>query len=561
MRGKLAPVKRRAPIWWAILLLGVLLLAASSCGGDDGGSATSAQTTEGKKGGTLKVNLAADTDHVDPALAYYQISVQILYPSCTMLLNYPDKPAPEGTRLQPEGAETMPEVSDDGKTYVFTVRDGFQLSPPSNEMVDAESYAFAINRVLSPELQSPASSFIADIVGAQDVIDGKAKTASGVTVNGNKLTIKLTKPAPDFLARIAMWFFCAIPKDTPTDPDKEKPVSTSGPYYVESWEPKRQLVMKRNPNYKGDRPNLLDEIVYTASVEQTTSVLQIKSGEVDYAADGIPPSQNAPLGREFGPDSPAAQQGKQQFFVNPALIFSYLGLNTQRPLFSDVNVRKAVGFAIDRKALVNIHGAFAGEPTDQYLPFSLAAFEDADIYPLDGPDLVKAKELMGGKTGKAVMYTCNQAPCPERAQIVQANLKAIGIDVEIKQFPRNVQFAKEGNKGEPFDIADEGWIADYPDPYDFINKLLDGRTIQKTNNVNFSYFNDPTYNKKMDEAQALVGDARDAAYGKLDEDIARNAAPLVSYMIANNLDFFSARVGCQLFQPVYFMDLSTLCIR
>jgi peptide/nickel transport system substrate-binding protein len=553
-------LRRRAPIWWAILLLGALLLAASSCGGDGGGSDTAAQT-EGKRGGTLKVNLAADTDHVDPALAYYQVSVQFLYAACANLLNYPDKPAPEGARLQPEVAEAMPEVSEDGKTYVFTVRDGYQLSPPSNEMVDAQTFKAVIDRVLNPQLQSPAASFIADIVGAQAVMDGKAKSASGVTVEGNTLTIKLTKPAPDFLARIAMWFFCAVPKDSPTDPDKEKPLATAGPYYVESWEPKRQFNLKRNPNYRGDRPSLLDEIVYTASVEQTTTVLQIKSGEVDYAGDGIPPSQNAPLGREFGPDSPAAQQGKQQFFVNSALIFSYLGLNTQRPLFSDVKVRQAVAYAIDRPALVRLSGAFSGKPTDQYIPFSLPSFEDADIYPLDGPDVAKAKELMGGKTGKAVMYTCDQAPCPERAQLVQANLKAIGIDVEIKQFPRNVQFAKEGNQGEPFDIADEGWIADYPDPYDFINKLLDGRTIQKTNNVNFSYFNSPEYNQKMDEAQAQTGEARDAAFAELDEDIARNAAPLVSWSVANNIDFFSSRVGCQIFQPVYFMNLATLCIR
>jgi peptide/nickel transport system substrate-binding protein len=550
-------VRHRAAVSWGMLVIGLTLLAASSCGGD--GAEEPAE--EGKRGGTLRVNLAADTDHVDPALAYYQVSVQYLYPACATLLNYPHKPAPDGARLEPEVAESMPEISEDGKTYVFTVRNDFQLSPPSNEMVDAETFKFVINRNLNPQLQSPSASFVADIVGAKAVMDGKAKEASGVTVDGNKLTIKLTKAAPDFLNRIAMWFFCAIPKNSGTDPDKEKPLSTAGPYYVESWEPNRRLVVKRNPNYKGDRPALLDQVIYTPGIKQTTTVLQIKDGAVDYAGDGIPPSQNASLGRQYGPGSPAAEQGKQQFFVNSALIFSYLGLNTQRPLFSDVNVRKAVAYAIDRRALVNLSGAFAGEPTDQYLPFSLPGFQDEDIYPLDGPDLAKARELMGGKTGKAVMYTCNQAPCPERAQLVQSNLKAIGIDVEIRQFPRQVQFAKEGNRGEPFDIADEGWIADYPDGYSFLNKLLDGRTIQKTGNVNFSYFNDPEYNRKLDEAAALSGDAREAAYARLDIDLNRNAVPLVAWMVPNNIDFFSARVGCQLFQPVYFMDLASLCIR
>jgi peptide/nickel transport system substrate-binding protein len=548
----------RGSISLIALLAGLFLLGLAACGGDDDGGGE--QRTEGKEGGTLRVNLSADTDHVDPALAYYQISIQYLYPACANLLNYPDKPAPEGSRLVPEVAEDMPTVSNDGKTYTFTIRPGFRFSPPSNEEVTAEHFRFVINRNLSPKLQSPSSSFIADIVGAQDVLDGKAARASGVTVNGNTLTIRLVKPAPDFLNRMAMWFFCAIPTSTPVDPERERPVPTAGPYYVSEWTPRRTLVLQRNPNYKGDRPHKLDRVVYRIGVPEATSVLEIRGGQADYAADGIPPASNSELGREFGPDSDAAEDGRQQFFVNPTLAFQYLALNTSRPLFSDVNVRKAVQYAIDRPALVRLSGAYAGEPTDQILPPGLSAYEDADIYPLDGPDVERARELMGGRTGTAVLYTCNESPCPERAQLIQANLKAIGIEVEIKQWPRSVQFTKEGIRGEPFDIADEGWIADYADPSNFIIKLLDGRTIQAQNNVNFSYFNDPEYNRKMDEAQLKTGDERDEAFAELDEDIARNAAPLVAWSVPNNIDFVSARVGCYQWHPVYFMNLATLCL-
>jgi peptide/nickel transport system substrate-binding protein len=545
-------------ISWAALLAGLLLLGFAACGGDDDGGGE--QRVEGKEGGTLRVNLSADTDHVDPALAYYQISVQYLYPACANLLNYPDKPAPDGSRLVPEVAAEMPTVSNDGKTYTFTIRPGFRFSPPSNEEVTAEHFRFVINRNLSPELQSPSSSFIADIVGAQDVLDGKAKQASGVTVNGNKLTIRLTKPAPDFLNRIAMWFFCAVPTSTPVDPARERPVPTAGPYYVSAWTPRRTLVLKRNPNYRGDRPHKLDQIVYTIGVPEATSVLEIRGGQADYAADGVPPTSNCELDREFGPDSDAAKDGRQRFFVNPTLAFNYLALNTSRPLFSDPNVRKAVAYAIDRPALIRLSGCNAGQATDQYLPPGLSAYKDADIYPLDGPDIERAKELMGGKTGKAVLYTCNESPCPERAQLLQQSLKAIGIDVQIKQWPRSVQFTKEGVRGEPFDIADEGWIADYADPSNFIIKLLDGRTIQAQNNVNFSYFDDPEYNRKMDEAQQKTGEERDEAFAALDEDIARNAAPLVAWSVPNNIDFVSARVGCYQWHPVYFMNLATLCL-
>ena len=535
-----------------VLVLGALVLGVAGLAGSSAFAAGEEIVVE-----TSQFNPAVPQQWIDYSVATTQAAWLLNAATCLKLLDYDE----ETGALEPEAATAMPTVSADGKTYTFTVRDDFVLSPPSNERVTAETFKFVIDRNLNPELQSPAGSFVSDIVGAQAVLDGKAKSASGVTVDGNKLTIRLTKPAPDFMSRIAMWFFCAIPRDTPVDPQKEKPVPTAGPYYVASWEPNRRLIVKRNPNYKGERPANVDEIRYTASVEQTTSVLQIQNGEVDYAADGIPPTQNCELGRKFGPDSQAAKDGKQQFFVNPALTFQYLGLNTQRPTFADPDVRKAVAYAIDRKGLLALSGCFAGEPTDQYLPFNLPAFKDADIYPLDEPDIEKARELMGGKTGKAVMYTFNQSPGPERAQLVQANLERIGIDVTIRQFPRQVQFTKQATRGEPFDIADEGWIADYPDPYDFINKLLDGRTILPSNNVNISYFNDPKYNRKMDAAQAKTGDERNEAYAALDEDIARNAAPLVAWSVMNWIDFVSARVGCYLYHPVYTMDLAALCIR
>ena len=75
---------------------------------------------------------------------------------------------------------------------------------------------------------------------------------------------------------------------------------------------------------------------------------------------------------------------------------------------------------------------------------------------------------------------------------MKANLSAIGIDVEVKEFPYGVLVAKAGTKGEPFDIALTGWIADYPDPFNFLNNLLDGTRIKAHGNSNLAYFDDPT---------------------------------------------------------------------
>ncbi len=553
------------------LMLGVVAFAAAGCGGSSSssgsstiekGGANGGAPSSGKvQGGTARFNLSTDTDYVDPALAYYQVSWQFEYATCAKLLNYPDASTAKGSQLKPEVAEGLPKVSADGKTYVFTIRSGFKFSPPSTQTVTAETFKFAINRVLNPTMQSAGAQFISDIAGAQDVLDKKAKTASGVVAQGNKLTITLTRKAPDFLSRIAMPFFCAIPTDTPINSNGVQKVASAGPYYIASWQPKRKLVLKRNPNYAGDRPHNLDQIVYTIGVPNQASRLEVEKGSADYAADGLPPSSHAQLGAKYGPGSQAAKDGKQRYFVNPLLAFNYLALNTQRPLFKDAKLRQAVNFAINRSALLKQRGAFAGTATDQYLPSGVPGYKNASIYPLSTPDIAKAKKLASSTKSTAVLYTCNEPPCPEQAQVIQDNLKAIGLSVDIKQFARAVQFSKEGTKGEPFDIATEGWVADYNDPFDFVNVLLNGKSIQKSNNVNFSYFNDPAYTRKMEEAAGLAGDNRYARYGDLDIDLAKNASPLAAWDNDNERSFFSARMGCQLYQPVYGMDISALCLR
>ena len=120
---------------------------------------------------------------------------------------------------------------------------------------------------------------------------------------------------------------------------------------------------------------------------------------------------------------------------------------------------------------------------------------------------------------------------------------------------REAPFGPTIQSREPFDIADEGWFADYADPYDFINILLDGSSIQKTGNVNFSYFTDPEWQQKMQAAAKLSGDERFSTYGQLDVDISKGPAPWASRSNSNQLDLFSSRVGGITFHPVYSMIL------
>lgn len=528
------------------------------------GGASTAVAAQYKTPNVLRINLQATLDSVDPAIAFQSVSWQLEFATCAKLVNYPDRPWTTDQLPVPEVAAALPTVSADGKTYTFKLLTSFRFSTASREVVTAETFKHALERELAPGVNSPAIGYMHDIVGADEFHDGQASSISGVTVGKKKeLSIQLEQPAGDFLARLTTPFFCAVPLTaTPAFPNAV--VASAGPYYVESFNRDGTTVLRRNPNYSGKRPRFFDAIVYQAHVPAATSEADIKAGNVDYAADGLPPDDYAELGTDFGPGSPAAQAGHQQFFVDPFLAIRYLALNTSRPLLANTLLRKAVNYAIDRPALGALYGAYSHTPTDQILPPGMPGFHDYDLYPLDGPDVATAQALaaQSGQTpATAVLYTCDTQLCHDLAQVITTDLAAIGLTVDAHFFQGAQIFQRAGTRGEPFDLATVGWSADYADPFDFIDILLNGARIQATDNTNLAYFDDPAFNQRMDAASPLQPPARYDAYASLDHDLMADAAPWAPWGNINARDFFSARIGCHTFNPFYGMDLAALCLR
>jgi len=534
-------------LWLATVLaaVGLLTLFVASA---------SAKTSKGNAtGGTIQVDLQSDLDYSDPALDYYQPGWELEYSTCLKLVNYQDGNGPKSSQLAPEAATGFPKVSNNGKTYDFTVKAGFTKFS-NGQPVTAANFKAAFDRDADPKMQSPALPFFSDVVGSDK------SPVSGVSVKGSHLIIKLSKPAPDFLARLGMPFFCAIPTNLARDPNGVLAPPAAGPYYIASRTPNKEIVVKKNPFYKGKRPHNISEVHYTIGVTLDASYLRVQQGATDYAASGIPPAAYAEAAQKWGVN-------KSQFYVKPILAVSYFAFNHDRPAFKgtggvgNVNLMRAINYAIDRHAILAQAGYLSGQRGDQILPPGMAGFRNADLYPLKAPNIAKAKSLASGHTpsdGSLVYYTCNAGTCPLRAQIVQFDLKQIGVNLDIRPFARGVQFGKEGNRGEPFDIADEGWLADYADPYDFINVLLSGENIHDTNNNNFAYFNSAKYNKLMDQAQQLSGAARYKAYGDLDINIMKNAAPWAVRSYANNRIIVSKNVGNFTYNNVYGVDFAAI---
>ena len=546
-------MRKRLFVSVAALATGLSLLVVAGFAG----AATTASGTAskaGKTGGTLNVNLSTtDFDFLDPALSYASWSWQFTYLVNLKLLNFPDKPRPEGSQLVAEGAD-LPTIAADGKTYTFTIKPGFKFN--TGEAVTAQSFADGIDRTMNPKMQSPGAQdiFLGSVAGYADAVAGKTTHLSGVTVKGNILTIKLSTADPAFLSKISLPFFSAIPKGMPINDKGEHTFASAGPYYIKSYDVGRQAIFERNPNYTGSRPHNLDRIVVTINTDLDQSFLQVKSGQADYDADGLPPTQVASLAPLLG----------KQFFVDTQLETDYLALNTTAGrFFSDVNARKAANMAVDRPAMLRARGAFAGKRTDQVLPPGMAGFRDEKIYPIAGASLDKAKALWS-KGGKITIYMGNRGAALIQAQVLQYNFKQIGIDTDIQLFTSAVLYSKAGTKGEAFDIASAAWGSDYPDASDFLDVLLNGQNIHATNNNNLAYFNQPDINAALNKAAVLSGADRAKAYGDIDVQLTSKYAPWVAYDNRNERSFFSSKIdpSCYVFQPIYAKpDLASLCLK
>src|SRR3954452_3895519 len=409
-------------LWLSTVTVTIALLAVFAAG------AAAKTGKAGAVGGTLNVDIATDVDYTDPALDYLSTGWKIEYATCLKLMNYPDANGAKGAQPVPEAAAGFPKVSSGGKVYDFTVNAGFTKFS-NGQPVTAANFKAAIDRDADPKMQSPSVPFFSDIVGSSK------SPVSGVKVNGKHLIITLTKASPDFLARMAMPFFCAVPTNLAHDPNGVLAPASAGPYFISDRVPNKSITIKKNPNYKGKRPHNVNQINYNVGNSLDATYLRTQQGATDYAAGGIPPASYAEAAQKYGIN-------KGQFWVEPLLSTSYLAFNTSRGVFkNNVPLRKAVNQVIDRRALLAQSGYLAGKRSDQILPPGMAGFRDADLYPRKAPNIAAAKKLAQGHTGDGtvVLYESNRGASPLRAQIIQYNLSQIGLKVDTHLYARAVQ--------------------------------------------------------------------------------------------------------------------------
>jgi len=554
-------------LWFSVAMLaaGASLLVAASFA-----SASSSSPTI-HKGGTLKIGGTGNLDSVDPAIAYGTTSWWFEFSTRANLYTYPDKQGAAGGKLIPEVAKGFT-VSKNGRTYTFHLKKGFRFS--DGKPVNAASFAYAIKRSLNKDLGSPGGPFVSDpsainIVGAAKYNAGHASNVSGVRAKGLTLKITEVRADPNLLTILAMPFFQATSSKLPLTQEvinvhSIRDLPTAGPYAWSFNDPNHQANIARNPYYHKGRKHNIAGAEFDMRLNVNTCYSQTKANQIDIGC--VPPAEIPSVVQQYGLSRTRAVK-TGQFWVRPAVCTWYQAMNMAKPLFSPSKIKKrlAVNYAVDRKDYMAQRGLYGGVPWSHILPPNMIGSLHSQPFPARR-NLSKARSLgAGGGAHLIYFYQSAGSVGPKQYQVALRDLTDLGYNVEGRGFAGFNVYTAAGTKGSPHDVVGGvGWCQDYPDPYDFINVLMDGTKILPENNVNIAYFNVKKWNKAMQHAARLTGKARYRAYGKLDIAITKQAAPWASMGDSTNQFFYSNKVApsTMVYQTVYqYPSLNVLAFK
>jgi ABC-type transport system substrate-binding protein len=500
----------------------------------------------------------------DPAISFSSLAFEIANATCAPLFGYADAQGAEGTTLQPEVAG---KVEVDGSVYRFTIRDGFEFSPPSNQPVTAETFRFSVERALSPAMgdQAPGAYYVSDIEGEDAFRKGTADHISGLQASGNTLTITLTAPSPDFLSRITMPFFCPVPTDSAVVPEGvQQPLPggagrqvtpTAGRYYVADAFGGEYAVLEKNPNYGGTHPGHFDAIALREGVDPGQAVERVRNGSWDGIIHMNDPilAPDGPVAKRFA--SPGAPGDPVYTPVPDSLFTDYMEFNAAKGhVFSDPDLRRAVALALDRPALAAANGG--DFPTGIVPDAGLVAPNFPGVkampFPVDGPDPEAAHELLRGHTPAHVTMpvskNCDSCRRVEDAAVRQLTSVGFQVDTVEEENPYQATHDHPGN----YDLRIAGSAPDYPDLASYV-ALMFG-----------DYIPAAWLPPGVADAAAAVTDAPAAdRYRRAVEFLAGPVTDLVPATgigdsIAGML--LSPRLGCQVVPPFGSgVDLAALC--
>jgi peptide/nickel transport system substrate-binding protein len=581
------------------------LALAAGCGGDGGDTGTSASETtqsgsEPQTGGTLTSEIDAFvwTGNFDPTGEYLGTFLG-LYTNLLgrTLMGYKHLPDAEGNEVIPDLAAEDPEISEDGVTYTFTIRDGVKFGPPLSRNVTSADVEYAFKRIGTPSLVAQYGFYYLGVIkGLQAYSDagGLSKPANadksieGIeTPDDQTIVFHLEKPTGDFLNRLAMPAAGPIPEEVAKcflkAGEYGRFVISSGPYQIEGqgdldisscdamkalagFDPNKFLKLERNPDYDAStdtpeaRQNFFDNWQMTLNTNAQDIFDKTKAAQVDVAFAGEP----SEVVREYTTDPDL----KDFYKINSGDRTWYITMNLTQPPFDDIHVRKAANWVMDKEGLRRAWGGPPkGEVANHIVPDAMFGgdLDDYVPYPSDGDagDLEQAKaEMAQSKYDTNQDGICDAPECSNIQHItrntdvwknmepvIESSFQKIGLKVDSRELEDSYTVIQTVSKAVPVSST-PGWGKDYADASTFM-VLFDSRSILPEGNVNYSLVGltadqvsemkvkgtttgIPSVDEDIDACNATIDNAeRQVCWEDLDKKLMEEVVPWVPYLDAN----------------------------
>ena len=567
----------RSKLAWVVMpgLIAALAFALSSCGGSSSSSTNAssevskfppptAPPDNAQQGGQLNVLASGDVDHIDPGAAYYQFTYMVTSATQRPLLAWQPADVENPT---PDLAEGDPTISSDNKTLTFKIKSGIRYSPPlgggaaPKGDVTSADVKYAIDRGLLPGVANGyMGSYLGDLEGFKEAQAAavkdptKAPDISGIeTPDPSTIVFHLTKPSALVVEQaLSLPISSPVPEKFAAQYDAQNPSTygqhqlATGPYYVTNYQPGKDITLDRNPNWDPNtdwRPAYLDKIDIQEGFSDTVSAgKKILNG-------------SALVNGDFSSEPEVIKEAVQNFPDQLTLTAGggnrYVALNTTKPPFDDLNVRKAVIANSDRDALVKTRGGpLVGATATHFIPPGMPGFDEAGgvagpqgsefdfVQKTQGDPALAASYMKkaGFPSGKCTGSDCtvtmvasNEPPANNTAAVVKDQLSQLGFKVDLQGVTTDVMYTKfcDVPKNEPNVCPNVGWIKDFQDPQSILQVPFSGDAIVPTNNSNWPLLNDKAINTAMTKA-ALINDPtqRAQAWGKIDDDVVAQAAAI-----------------------------------
>ncbi|WP_449415425.1 ABC transporter substrate-binding protein [Ochrobactrum teleogrylli] len=495
---------------------------------------------EPQYGGTLRIaSLQADLDAFDPLTGYSTDSWEILRAVTRQLVTYPGAftDIKDDTKLVPDLAQSW-DVSDEGKTYTFHLKDDVFFSGPIDRKIVAGDFVYNIKRFCDPNKQVAAINYFnlaisgfkayceefakvppGDLAATKAFID--SHEISGVSAPDDKtLVIRSDSKNYDFLNILSMNFVSPLPPEVaskyfPDSAEFRKNFPSSGPYYVDSYQDGQKLVLKKAKSFKAEsdeaRKAYVDEIIVDFTANSEDSIVQkIEAGEADLSLYLDTPPRTAI--RRF-----QTQKAEQMHSSNSGAA-NFITFNARPEAQSDganalrkLEVRQALTYAVNRAHLVQVQGGpIAAVPLSQIITSTILGHEAFDPYPTEGNkgDAAKAKELLAkagypnGVKFDAIYRTTAQFEAI--AVAVKEDVAAAGIELNLIPVPPTQWYAFIQDAKSRWDISLGGQFA--PDWQGPSTRMLLGGWLNSdaapcgTGNVNSICYSNAELNKLAAEA-------------------------------------------------------------